>query len=53
MERLLLAQPTGTLGTAADVAYAARFFASRGAQSITGQVLYVCGGKSIYAQPAH
>jgi 3-oxoacyl-[acyl-carrier protein] reductase len=52
MERLLLAQPTGTLGEVTDVAYAARFFASRAAQAITGQVLYVCGGKSIYAQPA-
>ena len=52
MERLLLAQPTDTLGEVTDVAYAARFFASRAAQAITGQVLYVCGGKSIYAQPA-
>jgi NAD(P)-dependent dehydrogenase (short-subunit alcohol dehydrogenase family) len=52
MERLLKAQPMGTLGSAADVAHAARFFASPAARAITGQVLYVCGGKSLYAQPA-
>ena len=52
MERLLRAQPTGTLGSPADVAHAARFLASRGAAAITGQILYVCGGKSLYAQPA-
>ncbi|MEV6903434.1 SDR family NAD(P)-dependent oxidoreductase [Amycolatopsis sp. NPDC051372] len=52
MERLLQAQPMGTLGDARDVAWAARFFASPEAQSITGQVLYVCGGKSLFAQPA-
>lgn len=42
----------GTLGSAADVAYAARFLASTAARAITGQVLYVCGGKSLCAQPA-
>jgi NAD(P)-dependent dehydrogenase (short-subunit alcohol dehydrogenase family) len=52
MERLLTAQPMGTLGSSADVAHAARFLASPAARAITGQVLYVCGGKSLYAQPA-
>ena len=52
MERLLKAQPMGTLGTPADVAHAARFLASPTARAVTGQVLYVCGGKSLYAQPA-
>ena len=52
MERLLKAQPMGTLGSAADVAHAARFFAGPTARAVTGQVLYVCGGKSLYAQPA-
>lgn len=52
MERLLTAQPMGTLGSPADVAHAARFLASPAARAITGQVLYVCGGKSLYAQPA-
>jgi NAD(P)-dependent dehydrogenase (short-subunit alcohol dehydrogenase family) len=53
LERLLQAQPMGSLGLPADVAWAARFFAGPGAQAITGQVLYVCGGRSLYAQPAH
>jgi NAD(P)-dependent dehydrogenase (short-subunit alcohol dehydrogenase family) len=52
LERLLQAQPMGTMGSAADVAHAARFLVSPAARSITGQVLYVCGGKSLYAQPA-
>ena len=52
MERLLKAQPMGTLGSPADVAHAARFLASPTARAVTGQVLYVCGGKSLYAQPA-
>lgn len=53
LDRLMRAQPTGTIGTAADVAWAARFFAGPGSRCVTGQVLYVCGGKSLYAQPAH
>lgn len=52
MERLLRAQPTGTLGSASDVAHAARFLAGPAARAVTGQVLYVCGGKSLFAQPA-
>jgi NAD(P)-dependent dehydrogenase (short-subunit alcohol dehydrogenase family) len=52
MQRLLQAQPMGTLGSPADVAHAARFLASPAARAITGQVLYVCGGKSLYAQTA-
>lgn len=52
MERLLRTQPSGTVGTASDVAHAARFFADPRTRAITGQVLYVCGGKSLYAQPA-
>ncbi|MEU4173012.1 SDR family NAD(P)-dependent oxidoreductase [Streptomyces sp. NPDC026665] len=52
MDRLLTAQPMGTIGAPADVAWAARYFASPASRSVTGQVLYVCGGKSLYAQPA-
>ncbi|MBU8820814.1 SDR family oxidoreductase [Mycolicibacterium goodii] len=52
MERLLRAQPMGVLGAPADVAHAARFLAAQRARAITGQILYVCGGKSLYAQPA-
>src|SRR6185312_14996527 len=44
MERLLKAQPMGTLGSPADVAHAARFLAGPTARAVTGQVLYVCGG---------
>jgi 3-oxoacyl-[acyl-carrier protein] reductase len=51
-DKLMAAQPTGTVGTAEDVAWAARFLTGPAARSITGQVLYVCGGKSLYAQPA-
>lgn len=52
MERLLRSQPMGVIGDPADVAHAARFLATPRARAITGQVLYVCGGKSLYAQPA-
>jgi NAD(P)-dependent dehydrogenase (short-subunit alcohol dehydrogenase family) len=52
MERLMQAQPMGTLGAADDVAFAAQFLAGPAARAVTGQVLYVCGGKSLYAQPA-
>ncbi|WP_435070355.1 SDR family NAD(P)-dependent oxidoreductase [Amycolatopsis thermoflava] len=52
LERLMAAQPTGTLGAPEDVAWAARFFAGPPSAAVTGQILYVCGGKSLYAQPA-
>jgi 3-oxoacyl-[acyl-carrier protein] reductase len=52
MEKLIQAQPTGTIGRPEDVARAARYLALQAGQAVTGQVLYVCGGKSIYAQPA-
>lgn len=50
--RLMVAQPGGRVGNADDVAWAALFFASDEASFVTGQVLYVCGGKSVYATPA-
>ncbi|WP_432100827.1 SDR family NAD(P)-dependent oxidoreductase [Streptomyces sp. WAC 04229] len=52
MDRLLTAQPMGTIGAPGDVAWAARYFASPVSRAVTGQVMYVCGGKSLYAQPA-
>lgn len=52
LERLMAAQPTGTLGAPEDVAWAARFFAGPASAAVTGQIVYVCGGKSLYAQPA-
>ncbi|MHB8621712.1 MAG: SDR family oxidoreductase [Chloroflexota bacterium] len=51
LERLLKAQPTGRFGKPEDVAWAVRYLASDEAGYVTGQTLYVCGGKSIYAQP--
>ncbi|MFJ2478334.1 SDR family NAD(P)-dependent oxidoreductase [Streptomyces sp. NPDC087659] len=51
MDRRLQAQPTGTIRDPADVAWAAHYLASGASRSTTGQVLYVCGGKSLYASP--
>jgi NAD(P)-dependent dehydrogenase (short-subunit alcohol dehydrogenase family) len=46
-ERLAKMQPTSHFGTPAEIAYAAHFFASDEAWYMTGQVLHVCGGKSL------
>jgi len=46
-DRLVKAQPTRTAGTPDDVAWAVRFFAAPESGFITGQVLHVCGGKSV------
>jgi len=46
-ERLAKMQPTARFGTPAEVAYAAHFFAADEAWYMTGQVLHVCGGKSL------
>lgn len=46
-QRLLKMQPTGKVGTPADVANAVAFFAQPEAHYVTGQVLHVCGGKSV------
>jgi 3-oxoacyl-[acyl-carrier protein] reductase len=51
LERLVKSVPVGRLGQPSDVASAVAFLASSRARSITGQVLYVCGGKSVYAYP--
>jgi 3-oxoacyl-[acyl-carrier protein] reductase len=48
-DRLQAAQPSQTVGTPADVAWVALFLASDRSMSVTGQVVYVCGGKSVYA----
>jgi len=52
MERLLLAQPSRSIGSPEDVAWAVEFFAAESSSAVTGQVLYVCGGKSLMAMPA-
>lgn len=50
-DRLLKSVPMGRLGDPSDVAEAVAFLHSEDARAITGQVLYVCGGKSVYAYP--
>ena len=44
---LMKAQPTGTIGKAEDIAYGAEFFASDESTYVTGQVIFICGGKSL------
>jgi len=39
--------PVQRIGTADDVAQGVLFFASRQSAYITGQLLYVCGGRSL------
>lgn len=51
LARLLKSVPLGRPGSPEDVAEAVGFLASERARAITGQVLYVCGGKSVYAYP--
>lgn len=46
---LLSKQPTGKLGDVDDVANAVLFFANDAASFITGQILYVCGGRSLFS----
>ncbi|SDJ53722.1 glucose 1-dehydrogenase [Bradyrhizobium sp. Rc2d] len=46
-ERLQESVPVQRIGTADDVAEAVLFFASRQSAYITGQLLYVCGGRSL------
>jgi NAD(P)-dependent dehydrogenase (short-subunit alcohol dehydrogenase family) len=48
-ERLLKMQPINRIGQPEEVANAAVFFASNDSGYITGQVLHVCGGKSLGA----
>ena len=46
---LLSKQPTGKLGDVDDIANAVMFFSDDENGFITGQVLYVCGGRSLYS----
>lgn len=46
---LLSKQPTGKLGDVDDVANGVIFFADDDSGFITGQVLYVCGGRSLFS----
>jgi len=49
LEKLILSQPTRSMGQPSDVANAVSFLVSESTHFITGQVLYVDGGKSIGA----
>ncbi len=49
LQKLIEAQPTRTMGLSSDVANAVAFLSSDKTQFITGQTLYVDGGKSIGA----
>lgn len=48
-ERLIKTIPAGRLGTPEDLGHAALFLASDEASYVTGQTLYVCGGRSLGA----
>ena len=49
LEKLIEAQPTKTIGKPKDVANVVAFLASKHTQFITGQTIYVDGGKSMGA----
>ncbi|KAA0688188.1 SDR family oxidoreductase [Azospirillum brasilense] len=46
-ERLKTSVPVQRIGTPEDIAQAVLFFAARTSSYITGQLLYVCGGRSL------
>lgn len=48
-EFLLARQPTGKLGDTDDIANTVLFLADDDAGFVSGQVLYVCGGRSLFA----
>ncbi|CAG2153238.1 SDR family oxidoreductase [Cupriavidus numazuensis] len=49
-DRLKASVPARRMGTPDDVAAAVAFFASNAASYVTGQTLYVCGGRSLSSQ---
>ncbi len=51
LQRLMKAQPMGRLGRPEEIAWAVSYFASDEASYVTGQTLFVCGGKSLFATP--
>ncbi len=48
-ERLKSKQPGKDIGTVDDIANGVLFFAGEGAGYITGQTIFVCGGRSLFA----
>lgn len=50
-DRLMKAQPSGKMGKPEDIAWGVQFLSADESSFVTGQVLYVCGGKSLFAKP--
>ncbi len=48
-ERLVKTIPAGRIGTPDDIGNAALFLAADESSYVTGQTLYVCGGRSLGA----
>ncbi|HEV8295978.1 MAG TPA: SDR family NAD(P)-dependent oxidoreductase [Acidimicrobiales bacterium] len=48
---LLARHPARRFGTPRDIGLAVRMFASPAARALTGQILHVCGGRSLYGGP--
>ena len=48
-EKLIQAQPTKTMGKPEDIAHTVSFLSNKNTKFITGQTIYVDGGKSIGA----
>jgi 3-oxoacyl-[acyl-carrier protein] reductase/2-[hydroxy(phenyl)methyl]-succinyl-CoA dehydrogenase BbsD subunit len=46
---LLSKQPTGRLGDSDDIANTVMFLADDDSAFINGQVIYVCGGRSLFS----
>jgi NAD(P)-dependent dehydrogenase (short-subunit alcohol dehydrogenase family) len=49
--RLVASNPSGRLGTPEDVAGAVLAFVADESDAVTGQLLYVCGGRSVLTTP--
>lgn len=47
-KRLLAKLPSGKIGEVDDISNAVMFFADEESSYVTGQVLYVCGGRSLF-----
>jgi NAD(P)-dependent dehydrogenase (short-subunit alcohol dehydrogenase family) len=48
-KNLLALQPVGRIGEPEEIAYGVMFFASDESNYVTGQTIFICGGKSIYS----
>lgn len=48
-DKLINLQPTRSIGKPKDIGYSVSFLASDESSYITGQTLFVCGGKSLYS----